>query len=328
MKWVITAWLVHACLWGIEGHPIVSSTKQIRFEKYPGAHNPSILSTKHGTLFCFRYLPDPVNEFLTSYIGIVILDKNLDPITEPEILKPRLENSKTPSQAEDARLFTYRDRIFVIYNDNVDSTSYFDRRDMYIAELFYENGHFYLTTPLKLIHATKFHTQIKQKNWVPFVWNNELQMTYSISPHEILRPNLIEGECYPAYETSSTLAWDLGVLRPSTPPLFIDGEYLAFFHSGTPMRSEVSGGSDLWHYFMGAYTFSAEPPFKITQITPLPIVGKEFYTSSDYFKRVIFPGGFVINGNHLYVAYGKDDCEMWIATIDKTALKKVMIPVK
>lgn len=77
---------------------------------------------------------------------------------------------------------------------------------------------------------------------------------------------------------------------------------------------------------MGAYTFSAEPPFAITSYTQSPVVDDSFYTKSSYFKRVIFPGGAVAIGPNIYLAYGKDDQEIWIAILDKEALKKALIP--
>ena len=91
--------------------------------------------------------------------------------------------------------------------------------------------------------------------------------------------------------------------------------------------SPVSWGWEMWHYFMGAYTFSAEPPFQITKISQKPIYADEFYTQSDNWKRVVFPGGFVSSGQNIYVAYGKDDCEMWIAALDKEALMNSLVPV-
>ena len=94
------------------------------------------------------------------------------------------------------------------------------------------------------------------------------------------------------------------------------------------MASPSSWGLDMWHYFMGAYTFSAEAPFQITSITPDPIMAEEFYTPSSFNKRVIFPGGFVASDSKIYVAYGKDDREMWIATLDKDALKNAMVPIQ
>ncbi|MBI2743547.1 MAG: hypothetical protein HYX48_06490 [Chlamydiales bacterium] len=185
-----------------------------------------------------------------------------------------------------------------------------------------------LSLPLKLIHTEKYNQQFWQKNWTPFEWNKTLLFSYMINPHEIIYPNLKSGECYRIYETEAPITWEFGTLRGSTPAMLVDGEYLAFFHSGILAHSDVSWGEECWHYFMGAYTFSASPPFGLTQITTLPIVGKDFYTKSNHLKRVIFPGGFVTSGSHIHVAYGKDDCEMWIATLDKEALKKALVPLK
>jgi predicted GH43/DUF377 family glycosyl hydrolase len=79
---------------------------------------------------------------------------------------------------------------------------------------------------------------------------------------------------------------------------------------------------------MGACTFSASPPFELTKMTAKPIIGPDFYTASYLEKRVIFPGGFVDAGDLIYIAYGKDDCEIWIATLDKKELKKALIPIQ
>ncbi len=308
----------------------VIATKRIQFKDFPDAFNPSILKVEQGYLFVFRYIPDLEFFPFDSDIVVALLDANFDPISEPEILNTRTLVSKTNSHSEDARLFSYRGRIFVIYNDNIDQVipHYWDRRDMFIAELTYENGRFQLTVPLKLVYEEVYKQVMCQKNWMPFEANGKLMFIYSISPHKILYPNLLSGSCYSCYETSALLDWSLGKLRGSTPPQLVDGEYLCFFHSALEASSDASFGKDLWHYFMGAYTFSPKPPFEITKISPRPIIGKGFYTKSYCEKRVIFPGGFVDGGPYLYVAYGKDDCEMWIATLDKAALKREMVPLE
>jgi len=308
---------------------IISSTKRIELKNYPNAHNPSIIKFQDGFLLVSRFIPFQSDSLYISYIGVVLLNDSFDVISEPQLLNTRIGNCKTPSQAEDARVFSYRGRLFLIYNDNVDVTepSLSDRRDMFIAELHHDGKHFSLSLPLKLIHNEKYHAVLWQKNWIPFEWNKTLLLSYSFNPQEILYPNLFDGICYNFYETSFDFNWSLGRLKGSTPPQLFDGEYLGFFHSGTKGFSSVSLGFEMWHYFMGAYTFSASPPFNVTKVTPYPIVGDDFYTPSFREKRVIFPGGFVLNESSIFVAYGKDDCEMWIATIDRKALKEVLIPI-
>lgn len=307
---------------------IVIDTKKIAFEDFPDAYNPSILKIDQGILMSFRYTPNRYSNPWLSHIGVVLLNDAFEPLMEPQLIDTRINNKKTQSQSEDARLFSYKGRVFLIYNDNMDvnNTFYTDRRDMHIVELFFNNTEITASTPIKLLHQEKSH-HLWQKNWAPFEWNNSLLISYTVNPHEILYANLNNGACYPCYDTQADLDWELGTLRESTPPQLVDGEYLAFFHSGIVTSSYASFGWDLWHYFMGAYVFSAEPPFEITHFTPLPIITEGFYTQSNREKRVIFPGGFVVNDPYIYVAYGKDDYEIWIATIDHKKLKKFLQPV-
>ncbi len=300
---------------------IVLSTKRIRLEKCPDAFNPSIIPFGNDFLLTFRYCPDPLDFFWISYIGIVILNKDFDPISEPELLSTRFMNSKTDSQSEDARIFSYRGRMFLTYNDNVDISpaDWKDRRDIFISELSYDGRNFHLSKPLKLIYEEKTN-QLQQKNWMPFEWDENLLFIYTIHPHTILHPIFYNGTCYSQYETSSRIDWKFGPLRGGTPPVLVDGEYLSFFHSPKKLSSNSSWNLPLWHYFMGAYTFSAEPPFQVRKISSQPIVADGFYTRTNAEKRVIFPGGCVVSDSKIYVAYGKDDREIWIATLDKKAL--------
>lgn len=296
---------------------LVVSNKQIFFPEYPDAFNPSIIAYKEGYLMTFRYTPHQRNEFL-SYIGICELNDCFDPISSPQLLLTRHKNSSAQSQSEDARLFHYRDKIFVIYNDNVvmDNPSIYDRRDIFIAEVLYLDDRFVLSAPLKLFCQEK-QSQMWQKNWVPFEWNRFLYLSYSINPHEVLYTNLISGECYSSFNSSFFSHWPYGSMRGSSAATLVDGEYLAFFHSSKMMASEASYNQMAWHYFMGAYTFSANPPFHITRVSQEPIIGEGFYQPSFAWKKVIFPGGYVVKDPYIYVAYGKDDAEIWIATLNK-----------
>lgn len=307
---------------------IVVATKKIEFEDFPDSYNPSILKTNRGILMSFRYTPNRYSNPWLSHIGIALLNDSFEPLIEPQLIDTRLNSNKTQSQSEDARLFSYQGRIFLIYNDNmeVNNTLYSDRRDMYIVELFLNDAEITTSAPLRLLHQEKAH-HLWQKNWAPFEWNNNLLISYTVNPHEILYVNLNNGACYPCYDTQASLEWELGTLRESAPAQLIDGEYLSFFHSGIVLSSYASFGWDLWHYFMGAYVFSPEPPFEITHFTPFPIIAEGFYTQSNREKRVIFPGGFVVKDPYIYVAYGKDDYEIWIATIDHKKLKESLRPV-
>ncbi len=304
---------------------LVQASKRIILKNFPGAFNPSLIKIDRGLLLSFRYSPDPLQPWI-SYIGVVLLNDDLQQIGEPELLKTRAAFSYTHSQAEDARLFVYKGKLHILYNDNLDTTnpSSLQRRDMFMAKLTYAKGRYALSAPVKIFHHTKYAKVFWQKNWVPFEWNDTLLFSYMLNPHEVLYPDFEDGTCVTISESADPLKWNWGTLRGGTPALLVDGEYLAFFHSSMQAISAASEGNMMLHYYMGAYAFSANPPFEIKRISSAPIIGKGFYTVSSCEKRVIFPGGFVIKGSSIYVAYGKDDCEMWIATISKDKLKKSM----
>lgn len=309
----------------IKDKKIITATKRIYFEKYADAYNPSILKVDGGFLMSFRYSPERYTKGWESFIYVVKLNENLDPISEPQVLDCRFGNP-IPSQSEDARLFSYRNKIYLIYNDNEEEVwyNYDQRRDMYMAELKQDGDSYCLERPIKLKHGKNYPGVKAEKNWVPFEWNDQLFITYTINPHEVLLPDLATGICHPIFETSSYMNWIYGPLRGSAPPQLVDGEYLSFFHSSCYCKSPASKGEMVWHYFIGAYTFAANPPFELTRMTPFPLVTKGFYTYLIYWKRVIFPGGFAVSGNNIYLAYGKDDWEIWIATIDKKELFREM----
>ena len=308
---------------------IVTSTKKIYIPKYSGAFNPSIIKFNDNYLLIFRYQPNRYSYPWNSHIGIIVLNELLEPISEPQLLDTRINYKNTSSQSEDARIFSYQGRLYLIYNDNMDFTfpTSQERRDMFIAELIFADHQFLLSDPIKLFHVEKYNSVHWQKNSTPFEWNGSLLLSYLVNPHEVISPDLSNGCCQKTYETytQKSLHWPFGLLRGGTSAQIVDGEYLAFFHSGLFTSSTSSNNRDLWHYFMGAYTFSANPPFELTKFSPSAIHFPGFYTYSSYEKRVIYPGGFIVDGNNVYVAYGKDDCEIWIATIDLTELKKSIL---
>ncbi len=309
---------------------LVIESFKIDFEGYPNAHNPSLIETSEGFLLTFRWLPDPLNLWY-SLIGIVALDEHLLPKAKPQILDTRPQGKRIPSQSEDARIFRWNGELYLIYNDNPTflNPSSTQRRDMHIAKLEWIDNAYKLSLPLKLFHPLKYPTAKWQKNWVPFEWEGNLLFSYSIIPHEVLFADAFTGECHPCIQTACLGPnWKWGVIRGGTPAQAFEGEYLAFFHSSLKARSLASEGVEMHHYFAGAYTFESNPPFSITAMSQQPIIGEQFYTLSACDKRVIFPGGFVVKSPFIYLAYGKDDSEIWIAKIDETEFKKTLIPVK
>lgn len=312
-----------------EQSQIVLATKKIELEEFSGAFNPSLVKTDYGFLLTFRYCLHPSYPWI-SYIGIAKLDEKLNLISKPQLLNTREDGAKIQSQAEDARIFAMGTKIYVIYNDNEEfvNPSSGQRRDIFIAEVVDDCGELKLKKPLKITHKTKYANKNWQKNWVPFVWKEQLLLGYSIVPHEILAPNMNTGVASIKDISKIKNIWKWGELRGGTPALLVDGDYLSFFHSAKIHATKASSYIPMHHYYMGAYLFSSKPPFKIKKISPSPILTDGFYTPSEQGKRVIFPGGFAAVNDLIYLAYGKDDIEVWIATIDKKKLIKSLKSTK
>lgn len=310
----------------------VLETKQIIIPDYPHAFNPSIIRWNNSLLMSFRVIPDPKYSF-TSWIGLIWLDENFKPLGKPQQVRLRNEQSTVPSRAEDGRLISIGEHLYLIYTDNEDSNITKAGYRMYIAELHFDGEIFSAKNIERLSSFEGNSNDRREKNWVPFNYHDKLMLAYSLTPHRILYPVLgSTGHCETLVSSESLIDWNWGELRGGTPGLLDDnGDYLSFFHSSKRMATTHSNGKEMIHYFMGAYTFSRDFPFTITQISTQPIIGKQFYNGAEYKPywgsvRVVFPCGF-IDDKYIWIAYGRQDHEMWITKLDKKKLYASLIPV-
>lgn len=308
---------------------LIEFEHQIHIPGYPAAFNPSIIQVPQGYLLTFRIQPDEKKPWISN-IGIILLDEYLAPISKSVILNMRGYKEITPSQAEDARIMEINNRLFLIYNDNVDiiNPTRKERRDMYLAEIVLQGSQFHVKKPIKIIHEENYTKETWQKNWMPFAVGEQIYIVYSIRPHEIIIPDLKTGVCKVVSSSIPFFSWRWGTLRGGTPALLIDDVYLTFFHSSMSaiVDPSLKDAKEVYTYFMGAYTFSPVSPFEIMSVSPKPIITKQFY-EDNVPKKVIFPGGFVVVGEKILLAYGRNDSEIWIATIDKNKLMGSMRPV-
>jgi predicted GH43/DUF377 family glycosyl hydrolase len=309
----------------------VLETKKIEIPGYPYAFNPSIIRWGEGFLMSFRIIPDLKNPY-TSRLGLIWLDSQFNPISEPQLLETRNRTSVSPSRAEDGRLIFVGERLYLIYSDNIEAQISRGGFRMYIAEVREKNGRLFIEEPESLLHFEGETREKREKNWVPFDYQGNLMLAYSILPHRIFHP-LLERQCCETFAvTEAPIRWRWGEVRGGTPGLLVDGEYLAFFHSCKKISTVHSEGNPVLHYFMGAYTFKPYPPFSITRISREPIVGKKFYKGPIYRPywgsvRVVFPAGFVFDENYVWIAYGRQDHEVWIAKLHKKALLENLTPL-
>ena len=316
----------------------IVETKKIEIPDFPEAFNPSIVRWNNKLLMCFRsYDPETHS---TDSIWFVWLDDEFNPIGDPVVLNRTNEFASNPLQAKDPRLIIVGNQLYVIYSNLYPFEEPVSR--MYVGKVeIKEDGSFNTDSPAPLIFYEGEIRNRKEKNWVPFVFGDVLMLAYSIQPHHIVVPilnpksSIFESEktcCMTLANTIGSIKWDWGQLRGGTPALFVNGSYLAFFHSDKAMSTVQSEEVMMNHYFMGAYTFQAEYPFAITGLSHYPIVHKTFYEGPMYKTwkplRVVFPSGFIVEGDDIWLLYGRQDHEVWVAKIDKTKLLLSLKPVQ
>jgi predicted GH43/DUF377 family glycosyl hydrolase len=319
-----------------DAQDFVLEIKQIHVPGFPGAFNASIIRWYGKLLLSFRVRDAKMVS--TFEIGFVWLDEDFNPISTPKILKIVEKNPSPFSYTQDPRLIIVNNRLYMIYNNFIKTEKMNEpMREMFIAELHYEDGSFFIqdSRHLNLPHDIDYsfgpHEPNKrwEKNWVPFNYNENLLLARTIIPHQIVQP-LPTGECIIKSLSFSYFDWAWGQLRGGTPALLDGDEYVSFFHSSKIMATVHSQGKKVQHYFMGAYTFSAQPPFELKRISPVPIVGKNFYHGPNYptWKplHVVFPMGILADENYFWVTYGRQDFEIWVVKIDKKGLYQSLVP--
>lgn len=309
----------------LQADSFIINTYKIDIDSVEKPWNPSIAETRNGYYMTFRYTPD-WSFHMNSSIGIVELNQFFVPTSDVQVLDTRVEGYSRRPDAEDARIIKHKDKYYVFYNDCTDMENAQGRRDMFSTEVTYKDGIFTNSIPQRLTHQNKYSTQMWQKNWVPFVADDHLLLSYSINPHEVVTSGGTTGICQPVCFSEQKINWRWGELRGGTPAQIVGDEYLAFFHSAIDMNHN---GSPKRIYYMGAYTFEKKFPYRITKISPKPFVSKKIYSDDNkYSKRVIFPGGFSCNGPAIFLVYGKDDQETWVAEIDTKMLLDSLVPVE
>lgn len=105
-----------------------------------------------------------------------------------------------------------------------------------------------------------------EKNWTWFSHENELHSIYMTQPHEVVRWDDTFRPIGDYHDNAWHPGWQFGQARGGSAPVRLGNEYFSFFHSSMDWRPSKR------RYYMGAYAFEATPPFKITRVTPEPIL--------------------------------------------------------
>lgn len=306
----------------------VLETKKIEIPGYPTAFNPSIIRWNGSILMSFR-TRDPLTHS-SHLVGFVWVDEEFNLMNEPQLIDVSDINPYLPERLQDSRLVSVGEDLYVVYN-NVIGPVELEIRRIFIAKLCIDGDRFYFEDIESIQDFEGVGVFPREKNWTPFAYEGNILLAYSIEPHLVFQPLRGTSSCKTVSRSSGGIKWDWGQLRGGTPAFLQDSEYLAFFHSSKDVCSVQSEGRKITHYFMGAYTFCAKPPFAITKISPEPIVADNFYSGPAYNTwkplRVIFPCGYIIDENFVWISYGKQDHEVWMVKLDRKGLIDSLVPI-
>jgi predicted GH43/DUF377 family glycosyl hydrolase len=308
----------------------IIAVQKLTIPGYSKAFNPSITPTNNGYLLAFRYSKRmPWNAFKqkirkdASYIGLVELNSQFEVQSKTiQILKPILFNGDISLTAEDPRLIQNNGKIYLFYND-VSLSDGSLHIGLFFTEVIKEKNKYSISNPPKLLQ--KSGSFPVEKNWSPFFSDHKLYCIYSDDPRSILEVDINTGHCTEVNQSLPVFEWKWGQVRGGTPAELLDDYFITFFHSSIPALRRINGkekGKGR-NYVAGAYLFDKEFPFAIKAYTPYPLGVLEDYTN-DNSKKIVFPGGLIIDEKTFKVVWGKNDRQIYITTFDKQKLIKSM----
>lgn len=277
------------------------------------AYNPSV--TRHNGRLLMFYRKQISLESFYSKIFSVELKENFEPIekTNKEV-KINIDHPKADNLSfEDPRAFIFEKKLFLSFsvrsinfknftaisslNDNLDASS------TYIPRFGKNYKNVAASSDIRPLQID-FPKVVKtwEKNWQFFENQKKLYFSYKINPHVVVCWDLSSKKIIKKYKSFiAPECWRYGDLRGGTPPIKFGNEYFSFFHS-------VIEEKKLKRYLIGAYSFSADPPFSIRRISKSPI----YYAEKSEIigqkrKSVVFPCGAFLKDGLWNISYGEND---------------------
>lgn len=246
---------------------------------------------------------------------LTIFDTNFSPIAHKEL---KADNGNTAF--EDVRLFSYKGLLLALYTylPKVSQNVWKWQYTVGIGIVDINNG--------VIIHQKslrKFSTQEHEKNWIPYIHNNELFIITNWDP--FLRILKLSGEIknfefleIPRTKTGN-IPWKFGVVKGGTPLIRCSQEREEWLYGFIHSNLLYSKNNEIWKvYFYAIIRFH---PCKLEyQISPDPIGFSDEEIDKEYNMKyllgtrglklkVVFPMGLIEYKGGILMSYGKDDCE-------------------
>lgn len=209
------------------------------------------------------------------------------------------------THVEDPRVVEFQGHWFLFYTDGM--TVGVAKLELDTCEVIYSH---FLGVPPSRITGSDYDG--REKNWIPFVANNELYLLYSDTPRTYIYCKDDQTSLkITKYDKLNYIAlWNYGSIRGGCPPIEYDQDNLIwFFHSSKEVYYSMPVQNSKI-YFIGAYLTEKHYPFGIKQITVFPIF---FGTPSpirqglSFQTNVVFPCGAVPINNDFLISMGIND---------------------
>ena len=243
-----------------------------------------------------------------------------------------IEQLNTAIVGGDPRMIIYNDSYIEIYFAYV--LAGYEYQKVSVVELRYLD-HLSLinvTYMIQPIYDKHLFHRSREKNWIPFDYNNETLLIQSINPFRVIKmigygtPSIkaeIFSVTHPKY-----IHYLPGGIRGGSNAIFLPdlNVYLAFYHTKCILL-----GNPLDTYTMGAYTFSASPPFRLLSMSISPIMHPDFYTGpwiSRFIDYAVYPTHLTLSGDDLLMSFGVHDRQGYLSRFSLKRLLETLAPIE
>jgi len=298
----------------ISGHLMIP-----RLRNCMNSHSKSTI-IDHSTIEGFNSYLEHFEGYKEGSSAIVKYNLSLDNQMpqNPSIVNPFFTKQNLCNELyqgfEDSRIFEFHGKHWIICyfrGKNFPFPSLVDTEDF---------GHYIIIFPLDKSQNPVIldykNRKVMEKNWMPFEYNGELYVVYSIKPHKILKVNTKNGECtdfsatdFPGMEIEQ----DIG---NGAPPQLFNVRGKDYFLGMGHVRGEIDGEMIRKNFL---YLFEAKPPFKIVAMSKI-------FDILDNFIFIEFGSGLLVNekDEEVYISFGKDDCHGIIVTLPKNKVLDIL----
>lgn len=308
---------------------LVEDVKEICLhERFIQPFNPAVIQCEDHYVVVFRSTTAGWWSYVKRYLFKIHDEKNywvrldfngkqISPVQELVVPCDEIGMKWSP---EDFRFIEVRKEIYAVFNDQlarIGSKSP-HKRSMYAAKFVFVGDRLEVQNRICLNFpgAVEFYKgrdieSFVEKNWTPFVFENAIHLLYTIDPLLVLRPNLETGECLEVFRENFHVS-DLGFPRGGTPAIDVGDRFVSFYHvlyKGGERR--LFGYLKGQCYYMSAFAFSKEAPFRIVGKIDAPLGAKNMYQK----KKIVFPSSLIQQGEELYLFWGVDDRKMFMGRV-------------